>query len=465
MDRRAFLKTAAAGVMAAQQAQGETETARPNIVVITTDQQHWQAFGAADPFFETPHIDALAKSGTVFRSAFCTTPQCSASRSSLYTGFYPHTTQVIGNTNAVDHHGKAIAGLPTRFETLGSRLKEGGYHTAYFGKWHLGNKAHFATHFDQSDLDGEAHDGASKSAIRYLRERRAHADRPFALFVNYVNPHDIYAFGRLGRKATIDPPSLDVPHPESWSESFAGKPPCQERFMREDQGAYMYGKPDVFWERYREFYREKCRLVDAQVGKILRELERGGLAEDTLVVFTSDHGDMDTQHRLIYKGPFMYEHMVRVPLMIRTPKQAAPKATEDFAVLTDIMPTLCAFAGLDCADSHGRSLHPFLTGAGTMPEREFVIGQYYNKQKWVNPIRMIRTKSLKYNRYLSHGEEFYDLVNDPHELVNLARDAGYGKRKAALGAELDRWMIDHGDRDFANYWCTNRDGSRYAAPA
>ncbi|HNT88116.1 MAG TPA: sulfatase-like hydrolase/transferase, partial [Candidatus Hydrogenedentes bacterium] len=148
LPRRRFLQTAAAGAIllgAPGTIRAVDPRPRPNIVFITTDQQHWRAYGAVDPFFDTPHIDGLARGGTVFTHAFCTTPQCSASRSSIYTGLYPHKTRVIGNIESVRHDGAPVPPLAEGTDTLGAKLRRAGYHTAYFGKWHLGNRDHFKT--------------------------------------------------------------------------------------------------------------------------------------------------------------------------------------------------------------------------------------------------------------------------------------------------------------------------------
>ncbi len=468
MNRRQFLQSTAgaAALLGSRRAWGESAPAKPNILLIVSDQQHWQAMGSVDSSFETPNLDALARSGTVFRDSYCTTPQCSASRSSIYTGFYPHRTTVIGNINSQDHHGNPVLGLPEDFETLGSRLGALGYHTGYTGKWHLGNEGHFSKHFDTADLNGEPHDGATDKALSYLRARAADPTKPFALCVNYINPHDIYQFGRIAQERKPERPEAPVPPPASAAENFGGKPSPQTQFMKKDQGRIILGKPEVYWERYRELYREKCHLVDAQVGRVVAELEELGLADNTIVVYTSDHGDMDTQHRLIYKGPFMYEHMVRVPLVVRMPPSLdgrTPGEGNGFVTGVDILPTLCAFAGSEPDELHGQSLHGYLTGKGELPQRDFVISQYYNKQKWVNPIRMIRTTEFKYNRYIEHGEELYDLKNDPHELVNLARDKGYKKARRELRNELRAWMKTHSDDAFENHRPTNRDGSPYEA--
>ncbi|MHC4569830.1 MAG: sulfatase-like hydrolase/transferase, partial [Planctomycetota bacterium] len=135
ISRRRFVKrTLATGTALAtgliENGLADNKNARPNILLIFSDQQHWRAMGFLDSFFDTPHLDALAGESVVFENSFCTTPQCSPSRSSLLTGFYPSKTEVIGNVGAAG--GKQLAQ-----ETIGSELQSAGYRTGYFGKWHL----------------------------------------------------------------------------------------------------------------------------------------------------------------------------------------------------------------------------------------------------------------------------------------------------------------------------------------
>ena len=189
--------------------------------------------------------------------------------------------------------------------------------------------------------------------------------------------------------------------------------------------------------------------INKLVGSVIRELKKQGLWDNTIVVVTSDHGDMDTNHRLIYKGPFMYEHMVRVPLMIRVPAQFGgikPCHISDLDVVNvDLFPTLLDFCGIDAIQCDGISLKPLLTGTAGQKKRDFVVSQYYSKQHWVTPIRMLRTPEFKYNKYLHQGEELYDLKNDPDELVNLAGNAKYAIIKNKLAAMLDDWLKTNGD--------------------
>jgi len=431
----------------------EKAPTRPNILLIFSDQQHWRAAGFEDSFFDTPHLDALAKESGVFENSFCTTPQCSPSRSSLLTGMYPSKTGVMGNI-------RAAGGKPLMQETIAPRLQKLGYRTAYFGKWHLGSRTVATAGWDQSSF--ESNDSVTQSqATTFLKESGVSA-KPFAMFVSCLNPHDIYRFSRH----KFDPAGRRIPLPPSWQrETFANKPSVHKQFMLEDQGKAIWRKDRGHWERYRDCYRKVTRLYDNNLGAVLDELKRQGQWDNTVVIVTSDHGDMDTNHKLIYKGPFMYEHMVRVPLVIRVPKRfgggEARRIRDVDAVNVDIAPTILDLCGASLPDCDGMSLRPTLTGSEGQKTRGFVIGQYYSKQRWVNPIRMIRTHEFKLNKYIRHGEEFYDLKNDPHELVNLAADLKYAKTKTRLSGELDRWIKENSD-PFYSLATTTRSGKPVA---
>jgi arylsulfatase A-like enzyme len=442
VTRRNFLAAAAAGAgglaAAARGSQAaEPQARRPNFVYIFSDQQHWQAMGCVDPFFDTPHLDAFASDAAVFERAFCTTPQCSPSRSSMFTGLYPSKTGVMGNVGAA-------GGLPLRTESLDAMLEQSGYHTAYYGKWHLGDDP--AGSAGWSEDDRRQNDPVTtEKATAFLASPRAQQG-PFAMVVSYLDPHDVYNFRRNPDPAA----ARNVVLPESWhKETFQNKPPVQKQFMTDDQGTAIWDQPEEIWQWYREFYRGKVKLFDDGAGRVLAALRAAGLWENTIVVISSDHGDMDANHRLIFKGPFMYEHMIRVPMMVRVPELlggALRGRVRDYdTVNVDLVPTIRDFAGLEPIDGDGLSLKPILTGAADPPKRDYVIAQYYSKQRWVNPIRTIRTSRFKLNKYGGDGQELYDLADDPHEIVNLADDPGRRTIRGELSAELDRWIETNDD--------------------
>jgi arylsulfatase A-like enzyme len=412
---------------------------KPNVLFIFTDQQHWQAAGFEDSSFNTPNIDRIAEQGTIFTNSFCTTPQCSPSRSSMLTGVYPSKTGVLGNVGAA-------GGEPLRMDTIGPVLQRAGYYTGYFGKWHLGREKEGCAGWDENkDWARNLDFLTEENSIGFLSRAKEH-EKPFALFVSLNNPHDIYQFGKEDNPVPVKPADL----PASWDKKdYSDVPAVQWEFMADDQGTAIEKKDETAWQGYREIYREKTRLVDENVGKVLDALESNGLADNALILFTSDHGDMDCNLRLIYKGPFMYEHMMRVPLIIKLPDGEEGPVSADFhTVNVDLVPTIADFADADLKETDGVSLKPLLTGEGGKPEREFVIGQYYSKQKWVNPIRMIRTAEFKYNLYQVHGEELYDLKNDPEEITNLAAKPEYADKKADLRMKLEKWIKDNDDPFF-----------------
>jgi arylsulfatase A-like enzyme len=145
----------------------------------------------------------------------------------------------------------------------------------------------------------------------------------------------------------------------------------------------------------------------------------------------------------------MYEHVIRIPQLVRVPEAfggtKARRAADWLWVNVDLAPTLLEFAGLAPPECDGLSARAALTGGAGAASRDYVIGQYYGKRGWVNPIRMIRTRDAKLVRYLGRGEELYDLAEDPDELANRADDPRFAARKRELGAELDRWIAEHAD--------------------
>ncbi len=408
---------------------------KANVLLIFADQQHWKAMGFMDASFNTPNLDQLSEESVVFDHSFCTTAQCSPSRSSLLTGFYPSSTRVMGNT-------QSTGGVRLVQPTVALELQAAGYHTGYFGKWHLGDDPVGCAGWDKKDFSIDD-PKTTENAIQFLKSTKDQ-DKPFSLFVSINNPHDIYKFNRHESGEKNDP------LPSTWSkESFKNKPPIQEQFMTECRGTAIHGKPEEEWKRYRDCYRKKTRLYDSHLGEIIDELKAQKQWENTIIIVTSDHGDMDGNHRLIFKGPFMYDHMVRIPLMIRVPpalgglKKGRVDNTD--IVNVDIVPTIRDLCGMPAKPSHGTSLAPLLLNEGEYLGRDFVIAQYYSKQSWVNPIRMIRTKAFKFNRHIRWKDELYDLVNDPEELNNLNDDPAYSNIKSELLKSLDQWILDNND--------------------
>jgi arylsulfatase len=373
---------------------------RPNILLIMSDQER----GWAD----LPGglgLDAhewLLERGTGFGNFNVHTTPCSPSRSNLYTGLHTPFTGVTSNVGAPP--------FPTmkKVPTIGHLLREQGYYTAYKGKWHLSDVptgvnvryGHFDTArealepFGFSDYsDNGIADGATWSGFKFdgevasaaslwLREKGKSLQQPWFLAVNFVNPHDIVFFDDADHQqmntradafylAPLAPPPVegvytkqwDLPLPRSYyADDLKNKPWAQRSYV--DFCNMMYGridpKDEPRWRRYQSYYYNCIRDVDGHALTVLRTLEALGLAEDTIVVYTADHGEMLGAHGLRQKGPTMYRENVRVPLIVRHPDARGGAMSEALGSSTDLVPTLLSFAGLGERERQER--YPALKG-------------------------------------------------------------------------------------------------------
>ena len=427
---------------------------RPDVIVLLTDQQRADALGAAGAAdLRTPAMDRLAREGVMFTRAFAATPQCSPSRAALLTGRHPHRTGVMGNT-AVGGQPAGMSGpLDRAVPTLGGVFGAAGYETAYFGKWHLGGtpgEYGFAIH------DAKVDDATlARRVLEFLRTREAESDRrPLLLIVSWLNPHDIY--GVLTSRLPDARALADARLPANLDDDLQQKPFPQRHFLEEDQGKPFLGADRAVWRRYRAYYNALVEQVDREIGTVVDALELRKAS--AITVFSSDHGDLGGAHGLPYKGPAMYDELVRVPLVIRWPGQVAAAQSGALVSLIDVFPTLCDLTGVPAPGGFdGLSLRGILEGKSPAV-RDMVFGEYYGKQAWRVPIRMVRSARWKYVRYRNDGEELYDLSADPGELRNLARDPGAASERAQLARELDEWIRRTGD-PFPRLTTTDRSGT------
>ncbi len=382
---------------------------RPDVIIVLTDQQRADAFGASGAAdLRTPVMDRLGREGVVFTRAFTATPQCSPSRAALMTGRYPHRTGVMGNTVEGSAGGKGpppagMSGpLDRSLPTLGRVFAAAGYETAYFGKWHLGGSPGdygFQTH------DSKVHDPTLASrVVAYLRKRAAHETRPpLLLIVSWLNPHDIYG--------VVDAPPPDARAraaarlPSNLVDNLRDKPVPQRHYLEEDQGKPFVGADRTMWRRYRAFYNKLVESVDREIGAVLGAVAPGDVPP--LTVFSTDHGDLGGAHGLPYKGPAMYEELVRIPLVISWPGRIHAARSDALVSLINLLPTLCELTGVpQPAGVDGLSLRPVLGlfsnggDAGTPPSsslaepfsprsapriREMVFAEYTGSSRGESP--------------------------------------------------------------------------------
>jgi arylsulfatase A-like enzyme len=235
--------------------------------------------------------------------------------------------------------------------------------------------------------------------------------------VSVLNPHEIYSRKDVPLRPGVRPPFSDL-------RNLVGKPREQTEYVEQDQGKATRDYRTEDWLRYRSYYCQLVEKVDANLGTVLDAVPN---LDSTIAVYTSDHGDALGEHGLPFKGPFMYEEEIRIPLLVRAPWGMAPGVRDDLMTSADLAHILAPLAGLEWP------------GGKRTPLRDAVLLEYYAKQKWVNPIRTIRTREWKFNWYDRGNRELYDMVNDPHELRNLAGKAATKDIESKLATRLDSW--------------------------
>lgn len=445
--------------------------------MIVTDQERFDALGCnGGTICETPNLDALAREGVRFDRAYTPTALCSPARGSLLTGLFPHAHGVLNNT----HDTPAIAPeLDADHPTWVRSLRNVGYRLGYVGKWHLGRErgpAHHGFHDDRAIR----YDVTLAEADRPLRDpHRVHVGRE-PMVIAGVDPlpatetdtalNTDNAIELLNTYATLDQPFMlrvdyEGPHhPYMPPEPFASrydpaaitpwanfvdddplKPAAHHRLFRQ-RGAV--GMTWQQWQPIIALYYGFMNFIDAEIGRLLEAVSQLGLDGDTVVIHTSDHGDMTGSHGGHFnKGPIMYEELYHVPLIIRDPRLSTAGQTCTALVSSlDLMPTIIDLAGAETPQNHGRSLTEFLSAPHLDdPTRTAVFGEYHGEEWGLYSQRMVRTQTGKYV-YSPHGtDEFYDLDDDPYELRNAIECEEMWPRIAEHQSLLVEWMNETDD--------------------
>jgi arylsulfatase A-like enzyme len=477
MKRREFLaatlKTAAGLALARVPAAGASSQRRPNILFIMTDQQRVDMMSCTgNPWLKTPAMDRLAASGTRFEQAYATNPVCVPSRFSLQTGLMP---SAIGMGRNEDSPQATVTDAMVQ-ESLGNLFQKVGYQTVYGGKVHLPNKMNNLKNIGYRNLTANSRQGLAQTCAEFLKGEHT---KPFLLFASFINPHDICYMGinayqrSLGQGATnnVDSqtceavldrarqsgdlaafvrdrcPPLPANHgipdrePECITRNYTELRPFRA-FLRTKWG-------DDEWRLHRWAYCRLTEMVDAEIGVVLDALRDAGLEGNTLIVFTSDHGDMDSAHKLEHKS-ILYQEAVNIPFVMsylgRIPRGAVDR-THFVSNGLDLLPTLCDYAGIEPpAGRPGRSLRPLAEGKNVEQWRDFIASESQNG-------RMVRTERFKYCLYDSgtHREQLTDLKHDPGEMKNLAEDPAFRDTLEQHRQLLKSWVQETGDRIATTY--------------
>jgi len=442
---------------------------RPNVLVILTDDQRWDALGVAGhPHLKTPHIDRLAAEGVYFRNAFCTTSLCSPSRASILSGLYAHHHKVLDN----------FTEFPPELDSFPRRLQSAGYATAYLGKWHMGENNdekrpgfdYFVSHKGQGkyydtefNINGQRRvvpgyytHVVTDLALEWLKQPRA-ADQPFLLMVGHKAPHSFYT-PEPKYAQTFE--NVPIEYPAS-AFQLDDKPAWFQKRLDTWHGIYGplfdYRKtfPDRRPEAVKDFaamtraYWATIQSVDDSVGRMVAALRESGELDRTVVVFLGDNGLLNGEHGMVDKRT-MHEPSIRVPLVVRYPELTPtnrPQKIDAMVLHHDLAPSILDLCGLPpLANIDGQSWKPLVAGKAMNWRKSWFYEYNYEKQFPYTPnVRGVRTDRWKYIRY-PHGDggpdrhlaELYDLSVDPQEARNLIKDPRFQPQVVELSAELER---------------------------
>lgn len=443
----------------------ENMNKKPNILVVLTDQQSAHMMSCAgNNWVKTPAIDRLAASGVRFARAYCANPVCVPSRFSLQTGRMPSAMGMKWNQELP---------VPDAMvkQSLGILFNAAGYETVYGGKVHLPGVLKNIETNGYKCLTTDDRQGLADACVKFIKQPH---ETPFFLFASFINPHDICylaindALRTMGRQPIDNVDSktclavadviktnfsahgealtpLPANHAISESEPHAIS---SEYLTHEHQGAHFrrhareeWGEKE--WRIFRHVYRKLSEMVDAKIGQVLDSLREAGLEENTLVVFTSDHGDMDGAHKLQHKS-VLYEEAVRIPFIMSHKGAIREGLIDDDHLVSnglDLLPTLCDYAGIKIPEGlSGSSIRPLAEGKSVSDWRNNIVVESLHG-------RMLRTGRYKYTIYASgeNAEQLIDLDSDPGEMINLVnhkdcRDLLHEHRRI-----MKEWVKNTGD--------------------
>lgn len=493
ISRRDFIKTTAMAAVAFNIIRCSPRKEKPNLLFIWTDQQRADTMAIyGNRKIEVPNLNKLASQSIVLENPYVTQPVCTPSRSSVMTGLYPHTNGCIDNN----------IHLPDSIPCTPEIINDPDYRTAYYGKWHLGDEF-FAQHgFEEwisiediynqyfsegrdkslvSDYsnylksigyqpDGDrgefTRDYASKLPIehckpKFLEEKacdflKRNKNNPFMLYVNFLEPHPPFN-GPLNGK--YDPDSIDLP--PNFDDDLEDDEPLRYRMIREKLfNEYYKGEPlktEQDWRKMKSKYWGLVSQVDLSIGAILKQVEDLGLAENTIIVFTSDHGEMMGAHKLLNKT-VMYEEAVKVPWLMKFPNlNSKHQFVKGRFGQIDLLPTI--LDAMECDHKlQGESLIPVLNGSNR-PSRDVFIewnnkdrdDELNSKIKNVTKSEIQNAKETFVRTVITQDgwklcwadkdkSQLFDLNKDPYETTNLYYKSGYADKVSQLKEKIKDWQ-------------------------
>jgi len=490
MNRRHFLRQAAfaGATVLGTPVLGQSlkpRSKRPNLVFVLADQWRKQAIGyRGEDVVQTPHVDRFVQEAVVFDNACACRPVCSPNRACLFTGLYPQRHGLYMNN---------AAQLAPEVQSLGQVLKASGYKTAYIGKWHMGGeleghgippgpRRHGWDHWIMSHqhqplnqpyfiqdattsrrITGWAPDFETDQAIEFIE---SHRDRPFALVLSWGPPHTGGGKGFEDRWQPGKRTNGEIKYgygyaaPEEFEKPYRPFEPLPRR--ANVRPVDVKGKPTDPSGHTLPGYWGACTSLDACFGRLIHKLKREGLFEDTVVVFTADHGEMLGSHGKMTKGVY-YEESIGVPLMISYPRQVVVKRVNDLANSIDVMPTVLNLMGIKIPkQADGKDLSDFIRGQAKHTQDEIFLSFDASgpQAQATDPSGSRRAwRAIRTDRYLyalldsnyagknPHQDRhvLYDLNQDPYQMSPLFWSTKYDKVIKDLHNRLIQHLNEIGD--------------------
>ena len=416
----------------------------PNIIYIMTDQHSANALSCAgNADVATPNIDRLAARGVRFSNAYCALPLSGPSRAAMFTGYMPSTIGIAENETPLPDS------LRTR--TLGNLMEAAGYDNGYSGKWHVNTNSLPAPHaFGFENLHGHNDYGLAEAANEFLR--RDHGGKPFFLVASFDNPHNICEYARGQRLPFAELREVPTDSCPNLPKNFLINPYDADILRWERERSYrLYptkGYTADDWRRYRNAYFRLIEHVDAEVGKIIDTIDSLGLWDNTVVIFTADHGDGQGAHQWNQKTA-LWEEVANIPLIVCAPgnRKNAGQVTE--ALVNngiDLMPTILDWAEVEKpAWCRGNSLRGAVENPASEGENEYVVCETLFAQTGGTNGWMLRTPHFKYVLYEAgeNREMLFDMDNDRLEMTNLAIESKYRPELLRHRELLRQWMSEN----------------------
>lgn len=456
-SRRQFLLAAGAASVSSlmMPVARAAEDRRPNIIFMFADDQAKESMGfCGNPVIQTPNMDRLAGDGVFFENAFITTPICCSSRASILTG------QHMRRHGIEDFHKPVPA--EAFAQTYPVVLRDAGYRTAYLGKFAIGwpdeDQKHLALPADEFDfwygfpqvfgfkqeIDGEVHyltDLMTTKAVEFMRSTPE--DQPFCMTLAFKEPHGPLDF--------FDPDfpkyyeDTEIPRPKTLTQEAYDKMPAFVRHSLNGSGDVpRFLDNNAYQASMRKIYSYISRL-DQSVGIIMDALHAMGLADNTVIIYSSDHGSFQGAHGLVGKW-LLYEESIRVPLIVwdgRLPKKRRGVRHEGMALNIDWAPTMLDYGGAPIPEAmQGKSLRPLVEGEKNSVREDAYFEHTYVHHDNIRSSEAVRSDEWKYIRYFKQEpvyEELFHLADDPEELHDLAGDAKHASTLKRLRARCDEY--------------------------